>query len=108
MSGTKIAILIFVAAILITGTILFVKKVIPKIKRKKLSEGIADYAKTLGKTVTAEEVKKSLEAADNKEIDVLIEFAGKLKDKDMVGALAMGPKVNPILNKTHLMEVVFA
>lgn len=105
MSGTKITIILVIVALLITGGILFVKKVLPNIKRKKLSEGISDYTKTLGKNVTPEEIKKLIEPATNDEVDVLIDFAKKLKAKDFVGALGMGLKVNPILEKTKLKSI---
>ncbi len=94
--------IIIFAALLLTlaGVFIF----IPKIKRKKLAEGLYEYIKSAfpKADLTMAELNEGLAKLTNSEIDTFIDFATKMKEKNLLGAAPLLRPMGPILVKSGL------
>lgn len=108
MTGPVKAILIIVIALLIlTPIVIFV--VIPKVKRSKLAQALADATneKAPG-LLTKDEILTGLNKISNSEVDTLIDFFTKMQAKDWAGVAALTPEITKILPETCLQDKLFA
>lgn len=107
MTGTKIAIILIIALVISVGVFIFIKYGLPEIKRKKLSEGVANYLQTkLKSKTTKEQIYEALKKANNEEIDLLIQWAKLLQNEEYLQVAAMVPKIDPILKKTGIAKLL--
>lgn len=78
------------------------KGVVPNIKRRKLAEGWAEIFKEGNIDITEDHLYTEFKKLPNKDIDTLIDFSTKLKEKKYVPAYKMLKEIDPIIKKTNL------
>lgn len=100
MSGPIKFMIIAAVALLLSGIVVFV--VIPKIKRKKLSEGWADWITAHGHAISADQIRAGLDKLSNSEVDTVIDFSQRLQANDYAGMAANAAKTWPVLVKAGL------
>jgi hypothetical protein len=105
MGTGKILLIVFIALLVISVPVIFFV-VIPRVKRKKLAQGIVEQTSKLGGKATYEEVRAGLDKVSNKEIDTLITWVNHLKNLDLAKAAAMFSQVDPIIQKAGLVQAL--
>lgn len=102
MTPLKAMIILFIVIALAFG----IYEGISMYKKKKLAEGLTDYAKTKGIVVDQDALYKDIKKLTNKEVNAVIAFAADLQDKKFVAAIGKLPAVTPILTKIHYLGVI--
>ncbi len=95
-----------IAIIIIVAIIAFlVYKGVVDYKRKKVVDGIIEYAKSQGKTIDETKLRTEFYKLNNEDMNNLIAFFRLVQSKSWIAAAGMTGKVLPVLTKLNLLDV---